>query len=392
MSFRNTVLATSLIIGTSSALATSAIDNKMKMRVHSVERIVGGVNVPNDERPWMTSIQYDNGHFCGGSLISDHWVLTAAHCVEDITGSNINQLTVRADFTDLSKNAGKEAKIKSVHIHKNYTQSNGNAADLALLELSSGINGIQYLKLASQQIMQTSGQPGDMASVSGWGTLTDGGDSPNRMQKVSVPIVSNDVCNEPKAYNGQITDTELCAGYAQGKKDSCQGDSGGPLVIKSKGDFYQAGIVSWGEGCAQPNKYGVYTRVSAFNDWIENTMNGQNGDADTGNDKPPTEQGFITSGKLITGLSGNKDAEISYKIRVKKDAKILWLDIRGGTGDADLMTRYEQDSSDNDNSFAPYLTGNEESILIRDPKPGVWQIKIIGYEAFEGVELMGFSH
>lgn len=391
MSFRNTVLATSLIIGTSSALATSTIDNKMKMRVHSAERIVGGVNVPNEERPWMTSIQYDHDHFCGGSLIANRWVLTAAHCVEDISGTNIKQLSVRAAFTDLSKNTGKSAKIKSVHIHKNYTQSNGNAADLALLELSSGINGIQYLKLASQQIMSNAGQPGDMASVSGWGTLTDGGNSPNKLQKVNVPIVSNQVCNEPNAYNGQITPTELCAGYAQGKKDSCQGDSGGPLVVKDNGDYYQAGIVSWGDGCAQPNKYGVYTRVSAFNEWIQNTMDGQPTDDTTGG-KPPTEEGFLTSGKLVSNLSADKDGEIDYKIRVSKDAKILWLDIRGGSGDADLMASYNQEPGVNGSTFAPYLTGNDENLLIRDPQPGVWHIKIIGYEAFEGVELMGFSH
>ncbi len=239
--------------------------------------------------------------------------------------------------------------------------------------------------------MSNAGQPGDMASVSGWGTLTDGGNSPNKLQKVNVPIVSNQVCNEPNAYNGQITPTELCAGYAQGKKDSCQGDSGGPLVVKDNGDYYQAGIVSWGDGCAQPNKYGVYTRVSAFNEWIQNTMDGQPTDDTTGG-KPPTEEGFLTSGKLVSNLSADKDGEIDYKIRVSKDAKILWLDIRGGSGDADLMASYNQEPGVNGSTFAPYLTGNDENLLIRDPQPGVWHIKIIGYEAFEGVELMGFSH
>jgi secreted trypsin-like serine protease len=392
MSFNNTVLATSLIIGMSSALATPAIDNKMKMRIHSAERIVGGVDVPNEERPWMASIQFNQNHFCGGSLIANRWVLTAAHCVEDISGTNIDSLSVRADFTDLSTNTGKDAKVKSVHVHKSYAQPNSSAADLALLELSSGINGIQYLKLATQQIMAASGQPGDPASVSGWGALKEGGNSPVRLQKVDVPIVSNKDCNAEKAYNGLITETELCAGYAQGKKDSCQGDSGGPLVVENKGDYYQAGIVSWGEGCAQPNKYGVYTRVSAFNDWIQNTMDGQNTEDDTGNDKPPTEQGFLTSGKLVKNLSEEKDGEINYKIRVSKDARILWLDIREGNGDADLMVSHNQEPGINGNTYAPYLTGNDESVLIRNPKPGIWHIKIIGYEAFEGVELMGFSH
>jgi len=389
---KSTVLATSLIIGTSFALASPTVDNKMKMKVHSSARIVGGVNVPDDERPWMASIQYGGSHFCGGSLIANHWVLTAAHCVEEINGSNMNQLRVRAGVTDLSRNEGKTAKVKSVHVHKGYAQTNGNAADLALLELASNVNGIQYLKLATQQIMATAGQPGDMASVSGWGTQEEGGAPSNRMMKVEVPIVSNETCNEARAYNGMITPTELCAGYDQGGKDSCQGDSGGPLVVKEGGDYYQAGIVSWGEGCAQPYKYGVYTRVSAFNRWIQDTMEGQEGDGGGNTDEPPAEEGFITSGKLVSGLSAGRDEEIDFKIRVRKNARILWLDIRGGSGDADLMARHGRAPELNDGSYAPYLTGNDESILIRDPKPGVWHIRIVGYEAFEGVELMGFSH
>ncbi len=391
MRVKSTVLATSLMIGTSSILASPMIDNKMKMRVYASDRIVGGVNVPDGERPWMASIQYGKSHFCGGSLIASHWVLTAAHCVEDINGANMDKLSVQAGVTDLSSNAGKMAKVKSVHIHQNYGQSNGNAADLALLELASNINGIQYLKLATQQIMSLAGRPGDMASVSGWGAVEEGGDVSGRMQKVDIPIVANEVCNEPEAYNGVITPTELCAGYAEGSKDSCQGDSGGPLVVEKEGDFYQAGIVSWGEGCARPNKYGVYTRVSAYNKWVQSTMEGQPDDNGGGNQEPPAEQGFLTSGKLVKGLSGERDAGIDFKIRVKKNARILWLDIRGGSGDADLMASHGHAPELNNDTYAPYLDGNDETILIQDPKPGVWRIRVEGYEAFDGVELMGFT-
>merc|ERR1711991_1128309 len=106
-------------------------------------------------------------------------------------------------------------------------------------------------------IMLAAGKPGSVATVSGWGnqsTITD--DFPNMLQKVQVPLVSNEVCNSTEAYGGQVQNTEMCAGLAQGGKDSCQGDSGGPLVIRQNGDYVQAGIVSWGDGCAQPNKYG----------------------------------------------------------------------------------------------------------------------------------------
>ena len=390
MRVKSTVLATSLIIGTSFALASSPIDNKMKMKIHSTDRIVGGVDVPDEERPWVTSIQYDNDHFCGGALIASHWVLTAAHCVEDINGSNLARLTVRAGMTDMSADKGKKAKVKSVHIHQKYGQQNGNAADLALLELSSNINGIQFLKLATQQIMSVAGQPGDMASVSGWGAQEEGGGVADKLQKVDVPIVSNDSCNKPEAYDGTITPTELCAGYEQGGKDSCQGDSGGPLVVKNGGDYYQAGIVSWGEGCAWANKYGVYTRVAAFNQWIQNTMQGDDSIAPP-NERPPAEEGFIASGKLVSGLSAKKNQVLDYRIRVKKGARILWLDIRGGRGDADLLASHGKKPDATDDSYAPYLDGNDEHILIQDPKPGVWYIQVEGYEDFDGVELMGFT-
>ena len=113
-----------------------------------------------------------------------------------------------------------------------------------------------------------------MQIVSGWGRLSSGGTSPDILQEVTVPVVSNATCNSASSYNGSINDTMICAGYQQGGKDSCQGDSGGPMVAAYQNEIYSIGVVSWGHGCAAPNKYGVYARTSKFVDWINSKIGG----------------------------------------------------------------------------------------------------------------------
>ena len=106
--------------------------------------------------------------------------------------------------------------------------------------------------------------------VSGWGATTEGGDTVSTLREVGVPYVTRDVCNDPLSYADGVTTNMLCAGVAAGGQDSCQGDSGGPLVFGAGGGNPRlAGVVSWGEGCAQPGKYGVYTRVAIYGDWVK---------------------------------------------------------------------------------------------------------------------------
>ena len=109
--------------------------------------------------------------------------------------------------------------------------------------------------------------------TSGWGTTSEGSYTlPNLLNKVEVPLVTTKACNAATAYNGEITDRMICAGLVAGGKDSCQGDSGGPLFVKqTSGDYMLVGVVSWGEGCARPNKFGVYSKVNVMVDWIEAT-------------------------------------------------------------------------------------------------------------------------
>jgi len=230
-------------------------------------RIVGGVDAPIDVYPWMVSIQDINGHFCGGSLIGAQWILTAAHCVDGITA---NQLSVAIGVHTLSSVLPAQLKtIQSIHPHPSYdafTQDN----DIALLKLSQSVVDTP-LTLPDATVM---GQllVGDLMRVMGWGTLTEGGILSNILQQVDVPLVDFSVCNG--VYGNALTANMLCAGQPQGGIDSCQGDSGGPLAVQVNNIWYQTGVVSFGNGCAQPNAYGIYSRVVNYLGWVASIQSG----------------------------------------------------------------------------------------------------------------------
>lgn len=228
--------------------------------------IVGGEPAQPGAWPWMVSLQ-DSGesnghqaHFCGGSLIAADWVLTAGHCVEDTAPGQIVAVIGRHT---LSSASGERLAIDRIVIHPDY----GNDHDIALLHLATPSRSQTVAPLAAAQAALA--DPNRLATVTGWGATAEGGSIPDQLQQVQVPIVSNAVCNAGNSYAGEVTDNMLCAGYAQGGKDSCQGDSGGPLIVPDgSGGWVQAGIVSWGYGCAAPNFYGVYTRVTRYDNWI----------------------------------------------------------------------------------------------------------------------------
>jgi len=246
-------------------------------------RIVGGTEVQNPrEFPFQVSLQEGNSHFCGGSLIAPGWVLTAAHCG--------NVKVVEVGGHDLSANDAcvERIKVSETIIHPKYDDYT-MANDIALLKLA-GASTYPPVGLYSGGALEAAGT---LSTVSGWGTLSSGGPAPDVLRSVNVPIVTNKVCNV--AYSNGIIDTMMCAGYKQGGKDSCQGDSGGPLFVSEAGQFVQTGVVSWGEGCAAKNKYGVYTRVSSFNKWICKTAG-----VACGGGSAPTPGSGSTSGSAPT--------------------------------------------------------------------------------------------
>lgn len=229
----------------------------------SQPKIVGGVVADVGEFPFIASLQQSGfGHFCGGSLIAKHWVLTAAHCVADGAPDQI----IIGMHNQADKSGTEIFTAKKTITHPQYNDSNQDY-DYALIELDHDSSFQPVALNSNKEVANTT----PMATVAGWGVTAESSQSiPNDLMKVDVPLVTNQTCDT--AYPGKITDRMVCAGYAQGGKDACQGDSGGPLMVKdSNGNDILVGIVSWGDGCAEPNKYGVYTAVAAGADWIAQT-------------------------------------------------------------------------------------------------------------------------
>lgn len=234
--------------------------------------IVGGEAAAVGELPWQVAV-YPGPYLCGGTLIAPRWVVTAAHCVFDDNGAVMppGEIEVIAGEYNRSQNDGTEQQrsVAAVHVHPDYDPFGSNDSDIALLQLTSAVTfgpSVGAVPLVTSPTHDSLVAPGISALVSGWGATSEGGSTATILQKVRVPIVSNATCNT--SYGGSITDNMLCAGLAAGGKDSCQGDSGGPLVVPDGSSWRLAGVVSFGNGCARPNYYGVYTRISSFTTWI----------------------------------------------------------------------------------------------------------------------------
>ena len=224
-------------------------------------RIVGGTQAGLNEFPAFTQLYIADGSgfvfpFCGATLISSNKVLTAAHCT---IGSSASAIYALPNFYSFNDNFTFDdlIQLSSKVEHPNYQADQFNN-DIAVLTLSRNASTSTATSFAlSDQLT------GSAATVIGTGTTTEGGSSPDTLRKVTVPIVSNSVC-EDSYGTGSITSSMLCAGLAGGGKDSCQGDSGGPLWVDFNGSRVQAGVVSFGDGCARPNLYGVYSRTSTL--------------------------------------------------------------------------------------------------------------------------------
>ena len=228
--------------------------------------IVGGTPVspacPNCKYDFMVSIQSDGwwgGHFCGGSLVREDWVVTAAHCVQ---GDSPSSIEVVIGLHNVNGTNGSQTRdVDAIIIHPQYSNNSLNN-DYALLHLTQPITDFEPIKLV------TSDSHDDepvMSTTMGWGATSSGGSSSNILLEVDVPI--DDSCGSYS--NSDITNNMVCAGDGNGGEDSCQGDSGGPLIMtNSDGEYELIGIVSWGYGCAEAQYPGVYSRIYPRLDWF----------------------------------------------------------------------------------------------------------------------------
>ncbi|KAF9777099.1 hypothetical protein IL306_004611 [Fusarium sp. DS 682] len=230
-------------------------------RPQEVPNIVGGTSASAGDFPFIVSISRNNGPWCGGTLLNANTVLTAAHCV---SGYAVSGFQVRAG--SLSRTSGGvTSRLSSARVNPSYSASNSNN-DVAILKLSTPISAGGNIGYASLAASGSDPAAGAQYTVAGWGATSEGGSStPVNLLKVTIPVVSRATCRSQYGSSA-ITDAMFCAGVSTGGKDSCQGDSGGPIVDSSN---TVQGVVSWGEGCARPNRAGVYARVGALRSFID---------------------------------------------------------------------------------------------------------------------------
>ncbi|XP_020666248.3 serine protease 27 [Pogona vitticeps] len=246
-------------------------------------RIVGGQSALPRSWPWQVSILQLRSVICGGSLIDSEWVLSAAHCFYGDT--NAYKYTLVFGAYQLSNISGSEvfANVRKIVIHSGYNGVPDSSGDIALLQLQSPVNFTSdilpiCLPEPSEEFFGNKN-----CWVTGWGRVGEDAplEYPRTLQELNIPLIYRDMCNlyfnsVPVAglSKNPVKRDMFCAGRMTGGIDSCQGDSGGPLVCKVDGRWIQAGVVSWGVGCARPFFPGVYTSVPYYAKWIESVKAG----------------------------------------------------------------------------------------------------------------------
>lgn len=251
----------------------------------SITRIVNGDESSVHSWPWQVRVRPCNGYrkctfLCGGSIISSRWVLTAAHCIPyradrgNITVGNHILWSDNSDLDPWSRNHS----ISKIINHENwnkYTRVN----DITLIQVASPFQYNEHVSPVCLPTTDTCINYGSACAVTGWG-YTEQGKISSTLQELAVRLIPHNKCQEAMYYSSAVYPNQVCAGFAEGGKDSCSGDSGGPLVCKASGKYNQFvlyGLVSWGYGCARQYKPGVYTRVTSFLPWIYENLYGESG-------------------------------------------------------------------------------------------------------------------
>ncbi|KAG1933407.1 mast cell tryptase isoform X2 [Pimephales promelas] len=241
-------------------------------------RIVGGTDAPAGNWPWQVSIHYNGRHICGGTLINNQWVMSAAHC---IVSTNINRWTLylgrQTQSTSVANPNEVSVGIQSIIVHPKYNNSLLNN-DISLMKLSQPVTFSQYIRPVCLASKGSVFHNATTCWATGWGNI--GKDQalpvPMTLQEVEIPVVGNSQCSCQYRNIAGITITPqmICAGRTG--KGICQGDSGGPIQCKQGSVWVQAGITSFGTslGCAIKDFPEVYARVSEFNTFVTDNIQG----------------------------------------------------------------------------------------------------------------------
>ncbi|KAH8234306.1 hypothetical protein KR038_007248, partial [Drosophila bunnanda] len=226
-------------------------------------RIIGGQFAAPGQFPHQVSLQLKGRHHCGGSLISETMIVTAAHCT---MGQSPSQMMAIVGTNDLSAGNGQTFSIAQFIIHPQYNPQSQDF-DMSLITLSSPVSiggSVKTIQLADSDSNYAADT---MATISGFGAINQNLQLPNRLKFAQVQLWSRDYCNSQNIPG--LTDRMVCAGHPSGQVSSCQGDSGGPLTVDGK----LFGVVSWGFGCGAKGRPAMYTYVGALRSWIKQNAN-----------------------------------------------------------------------------------------------------------------------
>jgi len=243
-------------------------------------RIVGGKNANPGDWPWQVNIDYkynsgNPGHHCGGTLINEEWILSAAHCFYNDQIKENYWLKLGEHDIKTSSKWEQRFNVTQLILHPKYNP-NGHDHDLALLRINGTASLNDRVRPACLPGRNTSFDIGTKCFITGWGLLKEYGVGPAILQQAQVPLIERKTCKDafsPLDYD--VTTNMLCAGYSGGQIDSCDGDSGGPLVCKKydttlrEDIWYLHGAISWGVGCARKGFYGVYASPKVMRPWID---------------------------------------------------------------------------------------------------------------------------
>ncbi|XP_029001418.1 elastase-1-like [Betta splendens] len=241
--------------------------------VHN-QRVIGGHDAAPNTWRWQVSLQYDSYsdgsyyHLCGGTIIDSFYIMTAAHCILSVQA---NRYLVVVGEHNLDKYEGSEQfiRVERIILHPGWNGDLAKGNDLALLKLFNPVQNNGYVEIANLPRPDHVLPHGFPCYITGWGLVGYGGGIAAVLQEAPIPVVEHAVCSQPGWWGGAALNTMVCAG-GDGVISGCQGDSGGPLSCYSDGAWRVHGVVSYGPAgqCNQVTKPTVFTRVSAFEDWI----------------------------------------------------------------------------------------------------------------------------